>query len=403
MTEGTTKAQMDEVESVEEGGRSGDRNESQTVLRACEVLKAFRRVGEELQLADVMDRTGLPKTTTFRLLRTLIHGGLIERASAGVYRNSFAPVTARPFRIGFASQGDTEFAREVTKSVEAVAAREHVQLITLNNRYSAREALRNADLLIRERVDLVLEFQTYERVASVIASKFLAANTPVIAIEVPHPGAIYFGADNYKAGLIGGRALGRWANENWNGQVEQLLLLELPIAGSLLELRLAGLVDGLRMELPKIVETPMTRLNGRGNFEQVLDVLRKYLRRRGLRRTLVGTVNDICALAALRAFEEAGAASQCAVMGQNALGAARTELRRPGTRLVGSVAYFPERYGEELIPLALNILRQKPAPATTFVKHQLLTPRNVDLVYPLDRQLEFVAGQDRNQPQRVSA
>lgn len=367
--------------------RNGDRNESQTVLRACEVLKAFRHLGEELQLAAVMERTGLPKTTTFRLLRTLIHGGLIERASAGVYRNSFGPITARPFRIGFATQGDTEFAREVTRSMETVAAREHVQLITLNNRYSAREALRNADLLIKEHVDLVLEFQTYERVAPVIASKFLAANVPVIAIEVPHPGATYFGADNYKAGLIGGKALGRWTRENWEGKVDQLVLIELPIAGSLLELRLSGLVDGLRSELPRIIEAPVVRLNGRGTFDQVLDVMRKYLRRRGPRRTLIGTVNDICALAALRAFEEAGASNMVAVMGQNALREARAELRRPGTRLVGSVAYFPERYGEELIPLALNILQQKPVPAATFVKHQLLTPRNVDLVYPLDEPL----------------
>ncbi len=385
---GTGKLIETAFEAAEGGGgyeeRTSDRNESQTVLRACEVLKAFRHLGEELALTEVMERTGLPKTTTFRLLRTLIHGGLIERAGAGVYRNSFGPITARPFRIGFATQGDTEFAREVTRSMETVAAREHVQLITLNNRYSAREALRNADVLIRERVDLVLEFQTYERVAPVIASKFLAANTPVIAIEVPHPGATYFGADNYKAGLIGGKALGRWARENWNGKADQLVLVELQIAGSLLELRLAGLVDGLRSELPKIVETPLVRLNGRGTFEQVLDVLRKYLRRRGPRRTLVGTVNDVCALAALRAFEEAGASSECAVMGQNALRAARAELRRPGTRLVGSVAYFPERYGEELIPLALNILRQKPVPTAVFVKHQLLTPRNVDLIYPLD-------------------
>lgn len=384
MREDSGDEPMEEAGLADDERRNGDRNESQTVLRACEVLKAFRHLGEDLTLTEVMGRTSLPKTTTFRLLRTLIHGGLIERAGPGVYRNSFGPITTRPFRIGFASQGDTEFAREVTRGVEAVAAREHVQLITLNNRYSAREALRNADVLIREHVDLVLEFQTYERVASVIASKFLAANTPVIAIEVPHPGATFFGADNYKAGQIGGKALGRWARENWNGKVEQLVLVELPIAGSLLELRLAGLVDGLRSELPQILEVPLARLNGRGSFEQVLDVMRKYLRRRGPRRTLVGTVNDICALAALRAFEEAGAAQQCAVMGQNALREARAELRRPGTRLVGSVAYFPERYGEELIPLALNILRKKPAPTTVFAKHQLLTPRNVDLIYPLD-------------------
>lgn len=101
--------------------------------------------------------------------------------------------------------------------------------------------------------------------------------------------------------------------------------------------------------------------------------------------TLVGTVNDICALAALRAFEEAGVGPLGAVIGQNAIREARNELRRPGTRLIGTVAYFPERYGDELLPLALNLLEHKPVPPATFVKHQLLTPKNVDLIYPLDR------------------
>lgn len=368
--------------------RRGDRNESQTVLRACEVLKAFHTLGEELSLTTVMERTQLPKTTVFRLLRTLIHGNLLERASSGVYRNRFGPVTARTFRIGLAAQGDSDFCRAVMQSVEIVAAREHIHLITVNNRYSAREALRNADLLIKERVDLVLEYQTYERVAPVVASKFLEANTPVIAIEIPHPGATYFGANNYKAGLIGGKALGRWAREHWDGKVDRLALIELPIAGSLLELRMTGFFDGLRAELPTIVNVPIAHLNGRGDFEQVLEVVRQYLRRAPARRTLVGTVNDICALAALKAFEEAGASESCAVVGQNAIRETRNELRRPGTRLIGTVAYFPERYGELLIPLAISLLQKKSIPPAVFVKHQLITPRNVDLLYPLDERLE---------------
>jgi len=378
---------------AEEPIRRGDRNESLTVLRACDVLKSFRNLGEELPLGEVVSRTGLPKTTAFRLLRTLIHGGLLERSSSGIYRNLFGPVARQPFRIGFAAQGDSEFCRAVTASMETAALREHVNLITVNNRYSAREALRNADLLIKERVDLILEYQTYERVAPVIASKFLEANTPVIAIEIPHPGATYFGANNYKAGLIGGKALGRWAREHWDGKVDRLLLLELPIAGSLLELRVTGLVDGLRSELPGIASVPVIHLNGRGDFEQVLEVLRQYLRRAPAKRTLVGTVNDICALAALRAFEEAGASERVAVVGQNAILDARNELRRPNTRLVGTVAYFPERYGDEVIPLALQILHKKPVPSTVFVKHQLITSRNVNLIYPLDERRDFKSGQ----------
>jgi ribose transport system substrate-binding protein len=69
-------------------------------------------------------------------------------------------------------------------------------------------------------------------------------------------------------------------------------------------------------------------------------------------------------------------------MGQNAIREARQELRRPGSRLIGSVAYFPERYGEELIPLALAMLQKKPVPPAVFVKHQLITSKNVDLLYP---------------------
>jgi ribose transport system substrate-binding protein len=356
----------------------------QAVVRACDILKAFRHEGEELQLADVTSRTSLRRTTAFRLLQSLVEGGLLERTSRGIYRCQLPPSPGRRFRLGFASQTDSEFVRGVTESLQRAAAKERLDLIVVNNRYSPKEALRNADLLVEAHVDLVLEYQTYERVAPIIASKFLEARIPVIAIEIPHPGAIYFGANNYQAGLIAGRALGRWAKENWEGQVEQLLLLELPIAGPLPALRITGIQDGLRPELPRIADIPVVHLDGRGDFDQILSVVRRSVRRNPRRKTLVGTVNDMCALAALRAFEEAGAGQLCAVVGQNAIREARNELRRPGTRLIGTVAYFPERYGDELVPLALSLLENKAVPPATFVKHQLLTPKNVNLIYPLD-------------------
>ncbi len=64
----------------------------------------------------------------------------------------------------------------------------------------------------------MIEFQTDESVAPVIASKYLEAKIPMIAIDVPHPGATYFGANNYEAGLLAGRYLGKWANARWGGR-----------------------------------------------------------------------------------------------------------------------------------------------------------------------------------------
>jgi ribose transport system substrate-binding protein len=361
-----------------------DRSIANAVLRACDVLKAFRHERETLGLAELVERTRLSKTTAYRLVQSLVQGGLVDRVGKGVYATRFLPTGNRAFRVGFAAQTDSVFCREVTASLERAATASQVHLIVVNNRYSAREALRNAEHLIRERVDLVVEYQTYERVAPMIASKFVAANIPVIAVEIPHPGATYFGADNYHAGLIGGRALGRWAKEHWDGHAEQVLLLELPIAGSLPQLRITGMVDGLRKEMPAVAQMPAIHLDGKGDFEHILTQVRRFLSRGKAKRTLVGAVNDMCALAVLRGFEEVGAASLCAVMGQNAIREARQELRRPNTRLIGSVAYFPERYGDHLIPLALGILQKKPMPSAVFVDHQLITPKNVSLIYPLD-------------------
>jgi ribose transport system substrate-binding protein len=359
-------------------------HEVQAVVRACSLLKCFRYEGEVLGLGEMIERSGLRKTTVFRLMRSLSAGGLVEQLGKGRYRALTHVASGRTLRLGFAAQTDAEFSRDVAASLHAASARERVQLITVNNRYSAQQALANADQLIRERVDLVLEFQTYERVASMIASKFLEAQIPMIALEIPHPGATYFGANNYHAGLIGGRALGRWAKEHWNGDVQEIVLLELSIAGALLQLRTSGLLAGLREELRNCDSIPVARLDARGGFERNLDIMRKFLRRSSPKRRLIGAVNDIAALAALTAFEEAGASKLCAVMGQNGVRLARRELRRPGTRMVGTVAYFPERYGEELLPLALTILQRKPVPPAVFIKHQLLTPKNVDLIYAHD-------------------
>jgi len=356
----------------------------ESVVRACVLWQTFYHPDEELTLGQLVERSGLRKTTCFRLLQSLVKGGMIERVGKGAYRSRVQPLAKPAFRLGFAAQTtDSEFSRDVNDSVQRIATREHIQLIAVNNRYSAKTALHNADLLIKERVSLVLEFQTYEHVAPIISSKFLDADIPVIAIEIPHPGAVFFGADNYRAGVIGGRALGRWAKDNWNGNFDALLLLELPIAGPLPQLRITGTIAGLTQVLPGTETRSVTHLDGKGDFEHSLDTVRKYLRRTPPKRTLVAAVNDPMALGALRAFEEAGRSNLCAVVGQNAIRAAREELRRRGTRLIGSVAYFPERYGEELMPLALAILQKKPVPSSVFVKHELITPKNVGLVYPV--------------------
>ncbi len=357
----------------------------EAIWRACDVLEAFRSGEELLRLGDIASRAGLSKPTAFRILHTLERRGLIERAGNHEFRLAIRPLRQKRYRLGYGGESaEFAFSREVRDSVARAAAQEGVDLIALDNRYNAKTALRNAETFIREKVDLVLEFQVDEHFAPVISSKLLAAKIPVIAIEIPHPGATYYGADNYGAGLIGGRYLGRWARRHWNGEVDELILLVLGMAGPLPNSRLTGMLAGLREALPEFDESKITRLDGNGRFGTSLEIVRKHFRTSRAQRVLLGAINDPSAIGGLRALEEAGRAQTCAVIGQNASLEARIELRRKGSRLIGSVAFFPERYGEGLIRLALDILRKQPVPPALFVKHQLVTAENVDHLYPND-------------------
>src|SRR6187402_2907093 len=236
-----------------------------SVIHASRLLSAFRSSGEALPLREIALRSGLPKSMTFRLLYTLERCGMLEKVGENLYRSHLRPFKQRPFRLGYAAQGtDYQFSKEVSTGLQRAAAAQGIELICVDNRYSAKIAQRNADVLVREKVDLVIEFQTDEQVAPIVAAKYREANIPLIAIEVPHPGATYFGANNYEAGLIGGRYLGRWAKQQWQGQVDEILLMALERAGSLPKMRLTGMLVGMKEICPQLENCRVTYVDGDG-------------------------------------------------------------------------------------------------------------------------------------------
>jgi ribose transport system substrate-binding protein len=361
-----------------------------SVVHSSQLLSAFRSSGEALPLREIAARSGLPKSMTFRLLYTLERCGMIEKAGENLYRSHLRPFKQRPYRLGYAAQGtDYQFSKDVSTSLQRAAAAQGIELICVDNRYNAKIAQRNADVLVREKVDLVIEFQTDDHVAPIVAAKYRTAGIPLIALEVPHPGATYFGANNYEAGLIGGRHLGRWAKQQRCTDADEIVLIALDRAGSLPKMRLTGMLVGMKEVCPALESCRVTYLDGDGKLGESFEIMRRHLRTSRSRRFLIGAINDPSALGALRAMHEAGRSENCAVMGQNASPEGRAELRQPNTRLIGSVAYFPEKYGAEVVAVALDILHRRAVPPAVFVKHQLVTPDNVDHIYPNDQLMQM--------------
>ena len=356
-----------------------------SIMHASAVWGAFRSPGEVLRLREIVSRSGLGKEMCFRLLYTLHECGFLEKVGENQYRVSFPLGGNRRFRIGYADQDrSSSFSRQVFDGLARACQNANLELIMVDNRRDPKVALRNAERLIREHVDLAVEFQIIESAAPEVASKFQNAGIPLIAVDVPHPGATYFGADHYLAGLLSGRCLGHFASHQWQGSVENILVLEIAQAGPLLRTRVDGILDGIKDVFAGVEKCQVVRLDGRGEFRASMECVRNHLRGVAGRRTLVGAANDASALGALRVFQECGRSAQCAVVGQAAEPEARAEMRESGTRLIGSVAYFPEKYGDAIVPIAMDILSGKRVTPATFISHQLITPENVNRLYPND-------------------
>ena len=50
--------------------------------------------------------------------------------------------------------------------------------------------------------------------------------------------------------------------------------------------------------------------------------------------------------------------------------------------MIGSVAYFVDRYGYDVLPLALKMLAGETLPAHTLTKHVLVSAQNIFAIYP---------------------
>jgi ribose transport system substrate-binding protein len=291
------------------------------------------------------------------------------------------------FKIGFANMSeDSPFGRDVRRGLERAAQDSHqIEMILADNRLNPQVALQVADDLIRQRVDLMIEFQIDENMNNRIAYQLKQASIPVIAVDIPMVGATFFGVDNYAAGHLAGLALGEAVQREWGGDYDRLIVLEHPRTGHLPAARIQGQLDGFREVLGSVREDAIIRRDCRNttevSYQECLSVLQELPTARHLP---IISFNDDAALGALQAARDLQREEDVLIVGQGADRVLRAELRKPHSRIVGSTAFKPERYGEKLIEIALKILNGEPVPPAVFMDHTFITAQNIDLYYPLD-------------------
>ncbi len=340
--------------------------------KALDILELLQAEGQPLSLEAIHRRTRVSKTTVYRVLKTFVHRGYLSQSPDGSYRHVMRP---KKMRFGFGSQSaDMPFSEEVTRSLRDAAAATGVELIELDNRYDAATAVKNAEEFIRSRVDLIIEFNVEQEVAPVIGDKIAAANIPLIAIDIPHPNATYFGVDNYRVGLQAGEVLGKHALEQWDKHVDWVIGLDLPEAGPLVQSRVSGAFDAIRTALPDLPVETFVKLDGRGMRERSRKLIIEFLQRHPKdKRILIAAATDTSALGAVDGARETRRQRQIAVVGQDCIAEALEEMKKPNSPLIASVSHEISSYGPNLMQLGLALVKGQTVPPYNYVTHRLVT------------------------------
>lgn len=342
------------------------------LTKALDILELLQGGTEPVSLEALHRQTAISKTTVYRILKTFVHRGYVAQSPDGLYRMLSRP---RKMRFGFGSQSaEMPFSVEVTESVKAAAAAVGVDLLVLDNNYDGPTAIRNAEEFVAQRVDLVIEFQVEHEAAPIIADKIAAAKIPLIAIDIPHPHATYFGVDNYRVGMEAGEVLAAHAAAHWANQVDLVVGLDLPEAGQLVQSRITGAFEGIRTALPNVSMEVFRRIDGRGQRERSHALVAELLdANAAARHILIAAATDTSALGALDAVRERHREKHVAIVGQDCIPEAAAEMRRRGSALIASVSHEGGTYGPGLVILGLALLRGQSVSPYNYVTHRMVT------------------------------
>ncbi|MEG1516060.1 MAG: sugar ABC transporter substrate-binding protein [Clostridia bacterium] len=301
---------------------------------------------------------------------------------------AFAEVAPNGIRVGFANINEKgSFGKMVLQNMKKTAAERGYELICVDNNSDGATAVANADTLLAMDIDYMIEYNVDQSVAPVIMEKFTGANIPVVAIDIEHEGAIYFGADNARAGTVAGETAGQWIKDNWDGAVDYVVLIIQPVSGAAVAPRVQMFPTGLRNAGIVFDDAQIVQIDGQNDAQYTQARFADFLLAHpDAKKVAVATINDVAGSGVYAAAETANRQNDIVLVSQNAT----ADFVEPmyavegKTNWIASVAYFPNRYGEFVFNIIDKMVAGEQMDERYYIDHLAITWDNIDEWYPLD-------------------
>ena len=311
-----------------------------------------------------------------------------EYAKAG---QSYPGSPGQGKRLGFASiYGTQPFCIAVEQNIirqARLAGFHENDLILLDNQYDPTVALKNAEIMLSKQPDIFIEYQADIKVNNMIATQLAEANIPIIAVDTPLPGAPFMGCNDWQAAILGGEHMAHLIEERWGSldSVDNVILLQNPVGGEMTMLRSEGFATALTQKFGPEAEEKIVRVDGgMGGTEQAKlamdDILASYP---NSTRFAITSLNEETMSGVIVSLQSAGRWDPeniiIITLGVDNLG--KLQIRKGWSD--AGVTFFPEKYGEYIIPAACAILQGAPVPSHMYVENLVITKENIDEFYPL--------------------
>jgi ribose transport system substrate-binding protein len=349
--------------------RKSDKYLVPIVAKAIDLLDCFGSDAELLTLEEIVQATGIPHTTAYRILHTLVSRNYLLQSGRKYRLNRLR----KRLKLGFANlSAHISLAVEIQRSLEEATADAGMDLLVWDNDRNAEKAIGNAEAMVRSKVDIAVEFQLFELVAPVIADIFSQAGIPLISAVNPHHGTAYFGVDNYRAGFCAGMALAEHAASRWRSQPDVLLLLDSPHAGQTVQSRLTGVLRGIEERMGALSPASVRHLDGGGDKTMSNIAVASFLRRWSGKRVLIAGINDESAIGAVQAAKQIRGKEEPAIVGHGGSAEIIDIIADPRSPCIGTVSFHAELYGPGLVRLAAPTLQGRSPTSVHYVAHEFL-------------------------------
>lgn len=293
---------------------------------------------------------------------------------------------SKPLTFAFAEGwAAIPFSVSIHNGIYKIADELGIKIVYCDQEFKAEKAVTCAEQLAQQKPDFAIVSNWQSGAAEAIMKIYDAARIPVVNIDVWHPNGIFFGADNYISGEIGGKAAGEYAKGL--GKCAELTLLNgiNPGEGDAANQRIAGFTNGVREvcgELP--ADRIKSEIFDAGTTEQALTKTTDWLTANPGAGFVLGTsIDDARSAGISKALAQNGRDGGAVGLGCDDIGIATTkEGPAATTRFLGCVAYFPEKYPDYLMSIGLDVLDGNAVPNEVHIEHKFLDNATISSVYP---------------------